>query len=173
MRRLITFITAFCLCVTSFGVLATTVKKASYLFVMRSATATLSKTANGYELTLQQVDPKTLLFSDRPVRKAGIIDTTHFMSAWLKKNSSFNRIPPNAALVFENMTLNKHKIARAIAVELKEPVAIGKQGWRFQIKNLDGKLALGQYRLVSVFIDCLLMGDAGFAIDAEIDNLSF
>ena len=43
-------------------------------------------------------------------------------------------------------------MAQAIAVELTHPVAVN-GGWSYQLTDLQGKLSVGTYDKVSVFID--------------------
>src|SRR3990167_4232248 len=82
-------------------------QKASFLFVLRADTGVITKTDGGYALTLKGMDPKVLYFSDRPVRKAGFIAMTQFMSDWAKGNDSFKANPPNASIVHAALKTNE------------------------------------------------------------------
>jgi hypothetical protein len=128
-------------------------KKIHYLFVMRAAKAVIIKHANGYELTFTNTDPKVLYFSDRPVRKAGLILTAKFMDNWEKAHSNFQVTPPNGALIYSKMNVDQNGVAQGIAIELLNPVQVSNNSWKFQIKDLEGKISAGSYDDVSMFID--------------------
>jgi hypothetical protein len=61
------------------------------------------QTANGLsfndgKLTLTDIAPTTIYFSDRPERMAGHIANAGFFRRWAKENESFKADPPNATL---------------------------------------------------------------------------
>lgn len=68
--------------------------KAEFLFVQ---SARQMRYANG-ELTLVDVSPITVLFSDRPERLAGHMLTEAFVPFWSEGDNSFEDDPPNADL---------------------------------------------------------------------------
>jgi hypothetical protein len=70
------------------------VKQADFLFV-RSARA-MSYDKAGGKLTLHDVSPMTLFFSDRPDRIAGNMRTSAFVPFWSTGTNSFLSDPPNA-----------------------------------------------------------------------------
>ena len=84
---------------------ASQTQQAEYLFVMQADKAIITKTDTGYQLILQATDPRMLFFSDCPVRKAGTLGTSKFMSIWMAPGSSFAKDHPNAAIVFDQMRL--------------------------------------------------------------------
>ena len=127
-------------------------QEASFLFVLSAKTGVITKSDAGYTLTLQGMDDKVLYFSDRPVRQAGFIAMTQFMGDWANGNNSFAVNPPNAAIVHTALKTNTEGVAQAIAVELTHPVAV-KGGWSYQLTDLQGKLGIGTYDKVSVFVD--------------------
>ncbi len=55
----------------------------------------------GQTLTLRNIGPQTLYFSDRPQRVVGHLDTTGFVSEWTMGSDNFRDDPPNAVLAFE------------------------------------------------------------------------
>jgi hypothetical protein len=57
-------------------------------------------TSDGATVTLQDVTPATLYFSDRPERVAGHMATTDFVDLWGEGENSFEADPPNAVLSF-------------------------------------------------------------------------
>jgi hypothetical protein len=69
-------------------------KKVPMLFVQTAKGATL---VNG-RLTLKEVSPLTVYFSDRPTRVAGHIATSEMVPLWSEGKASFLKDPPNATL---------------------------------------------------------------------------
>ena len=57
-------------------------------------------TSDGSTLTLRDVTPATLYFSDRPQRVVGHMTTTDFVELWGEGDNSFEADPPNAVLSF-------------------------------------------------------------------------
>ena len=131
---------------------AKSTQKASFLFVLRAHHGVIAKTSGGYTLTLKGMDDKVLYFSDRPVRKAGFITMTRFMGGWAKGKDSFKDNPPNAAIVHAALKSNEKGIAQAVPLELTNPVRTD-NGWTFHLKNLDGKVSIGNYHGITIFVD--------------------
>ena len=131
-------------------------QKTSFLFVLRADTGVITKSDSGYTLTLKGVDDKVLYFSDRPVRKAGFITMTQFMGDWAAGSNSFKANPPNAAIVHAALKTNAKGIAQALPVELTHPL-IATNGWSFQLKDLQGKISIGSYNGITVFVDSSLI----------------
>ncbi len=57
-------------------------------------------TSDGATLTLRDVTPSTLFFSDRPQRVVGHMTTPDFVELWGEGDNSFEADPPNAVLSF-------------------------------------------------------------------------
>ena len=57
-------------------------------------------TSDGKTLTLTEVTPSTLYFSDRPKRIVGHMTTADFVDLWGEGDNSFEEDPPNAVLAF-------------------------------------------------------------------------
>ncbi|MGA8334560.1 MAG: hypothetical protein WB761_07460 [Solirubrobacteraceae bacterium] len=57
-------------------------------------------TADGTTLTLKDVTPSTLYFSDRPKRIVGHMTTVDFVDLWAEGDNNFEEDPPNAVLSF-------------------------------------------------------------------------
>ena len=55
-------------------------------------------TSDGATLTLRDVTPSTLFFSDRPQRVVGHMTTADFVELWGEGDNSFEADPPNAVL---------------------------------------------------------------------------
>ena len=85
--------------------------KPQFLFVQTSAGM---RFADGV-LTLSDVSPITVLFSDRPERLAGHMATDDFVPFWSEGEDSFESDPPNADLALleqgevENVVLTLHE----------------------------------------------------------------
>jgi hypothetical protein len=56
--------------------------------------------SDGTTLTLNDVTPSTLYFSDRPERVVGHMTTAEFVDLWAEGDNSFEKDPPNAVLAF-------------------------------------------------------------------------
>jgi hypothetical protein len=56
--------------------------------------------SDGTTLTLTEVTPSTLYFSDRPKRVVGHMATADFVDLWGEGDNSFQEDPPNAVLSF-------------------------------------------------------------------------
>ena len=61
-------------------------------------------TSDGATLTLRDVTPSTLFFSDRPERVVGHMTTAEFVELWGEGDNSFEADPPNAVLSFVEPT---------------------------------------------------------------------
>jgi hypothetical protein len=57
-------------------------------------------TSDGPTVTLHDVTPATLYFSDRPQRVVGHMTTADFVELWGEGDNSFAADPPNAVLAF-------------------------------------------------------------------------
>ena len=57
-------------------------------------------TSDGTRMTLKDVTPSTLYFSDRPKRIVEHMSTVDFVDLWAEGDNSFEEDPPNAVLAF-------------------------------------------------------------------------
>ena len=121
---------------------------ADFLFVQTAKSMAFAADIN--RLTLHDVSPVTLFFSDRPERIAGNMATTDFVPFWSEGDDSFQADNPNADLsILENGTL------RQTVVELKDPVIEG-DDLHYTVKIISGEMpVLGDQ--VSLFIDVIGM----------------
>jgi hypothetical protein len=88
-------------------------KEASWLFIQTAQSAQF----DGKTLTLKNVSPSVVMFTDRPARAAEAIPTAAFLASWDKGGAkSFQSDPPNAGLTM----LVDGKLQTA-TVELKQP----------------------------------------------------
>jgi hypothetical protein len=71
-------------------------KEADFLFVQNAKSMTFDK-ANG-NLTLRDISPVTIFFTDRPERIAGNMPTRVFVPFWADGKGSFAKDAPNANL---------------------------------------------------------------------------
>jgi hypothetical protein len=86
------------------------------------------------KLTLDDIAPITVFFSDRPERIAGNMRTTAFVPFWSKGKDSFLSDPPNADVSI----LEGHKLQQFVAV-LQDPVLQG-DSLTYTIKVLRGEM---------------------------------
>lgn len=57
---------------------------------------------DGKRLTLIDVSPRVIWFTDRPEQKTGYMTTEKFLSVWAKGANSFAADPPNVVLVIKD-----------------------------------------------------------------------
>ncbi len=122
-------------------------KHVDWLIVMNARGARLS----GQTLVLEAPQPSAILFSDRPVRKAGHIPTAEVVDLW--KTGSFAKIPPNATVSAFSKDGNS---VSDVVVVLKKPTWEGDK-LSFDVDVLDGDIGKGD-GAVAVFIDTVWFG---------------
>ena len=101
-------------------------------------------------LTLRDVSPSTLYFSDRPERVVGHMTTEQFIAQWTEGPNSFAEDPPNAVLSYVDAGAD---IPEDAVVVLRDPVA-GDGTLTYSIQVLDGVLP-AESGAVTLFIDPL------------------
>lgn len=142
-----------------------TQQKGEFLFIIQAEQATIAKKDDGYELTLNNIPSGVLYFSDRPLRKAGAILSSKFIDGWKKNADAFKTNPPNAAILY-TQDKDKNDLSKAIVVELKNPILINNNSWKFTLRDLEGKITDGTFNHVSIFVDggglTQLVADGGF-----------
>ena len=136
---------------------ATTTQQVEALYVIAAASATVTKQgdAANYRLALQT--PSVNYFTDRPVRKAGAVDTTAFVAAWVKGTDNFSQDNPNAALVAGFDVSDSKQAAREFVV-LKHPVFDAKANtlqFDITVFHKDHVLLQGSFEHAALFIDNL------------------
>jgi hypothetical protein len=124
-------------------------KEGDFLFVQNAKSMTYDK-ATG-KLTLHNVSPVTVMFSDRPERIAGNMRTEAFVPFWSDGNDSFTKDNPNANLSI----LEKHKYTADIVVTLSNPVLKGEK-LSYDVKILEGDMP-AKGGPVALFIDIIGM----------------
>ncbi len=101
-------------------------------------------------LTLQDVSPSTLYFSDRPERVVGHLTNEQFVEQWSEGPNSFLEDPPNAVLSYVGTAADTPSDAVVI---LRDPVAEGTT-LRYSIEVLEGSVP-AESEAVTLFIDPL------------------
>src|SRR6478752_10866543 len=91
-------------------------------------------TSDQSTLTLQDVSPSTLYFSDRPERVVGHMTTEQFVQMWTQGPNCFAEDPPNAVLSYVDTGSDTPDDAVVI---LRDPVA-GEDSISYSIEILDG-----------------------------------
>lgn len=119
-----------------------------YLFVQTAEGLSFE----GDTLTLHDVSPVTVFFSDRPARIAGHGTTAEYVGHWSKGENSFASDPPNAALAILG---DDHEHVEEIVLTLRNP-RLADGNLTYQVSVLDGKIpaAAGAN---SLFIDVIGM----------------
>lgn len=118
-------------------------QKTELLFVQSAGSMSYSDGV----LTLKDVAPLTVFFSDRPQRVAGHMPTKAFMQHWATGKNSFEKDPPNATL----SVFHQNAPATDAVVELTSPKVDGSD-ISFRVKVLSGNVP-AQGGEASLFID--------------------
>ena len=105
-------------------------------------------TSDGATLTLRDVTPSTLFFSDRPQRVVGHMTTADFVELWGEGDNSFEADPPNAVLSFVEPGADAPTDA---VVVIKKPTLKDGQ-LSYSIDVLEGTVPI-QAGPVTLFID--------------------
>lgn len=100
------------------------------------------------KLTLHQVAPTTLFFSDRPDRVTGHVTSREFVDAWGQGKNSFEAVPPNAVL-----SIFHPEGVHDIVVELMNPALAGHE-LSYDVTILDGEMP-GSGGPTALFIDTI------------------
>jgi hypothetical protein len=115
-----------------------------FLFVQSAKSMTYDRSTN--TLTLEDVSPTTLFFSDRPARIVGSMETRAFVPFWTKGRNSFLEDPPNADLsIIEGGALHE-------AVVILENPRLQGNRLTYTVKVIKGSVPEKAIN-VSVFID--------------------
>jgi hypothetical protein len=149
-RRSLVAATAFILAASLLGAAtfatAAEEKKADFLFVQSAKSMSFDPDTS--KLTLENISPVTVFFTDRPDRIAGNMKTSAFVPFWSEGKDSFESDPPNADLsILEGKTLKQ------TVVELQDPVLEG-DNLVYTVKVLKGDMP-AQGTEVAVFIDII------------------
>ena len=105
-------------------------------------------TSDGTTLTLKEVTPSTLYFSDRPKRIVGHMTTVDFVDLWAEGDNNFEEDPPNAVLAF----LEPGDEAPEDAVVVIQQPRLENGELSYSIKTLEGTVPT-QAGPVTLFID--------------------
>jgi hypothetical protein len=119
---------------------------AEFLFVQTSRHMAFDASQN--RLTLRDVSPVTLFFTDRPDRIAGNMQTADFLPFWTEGNDSFQEDPPNADISI----IEGDNLVQAVVV-LRDPVLEGSD-LHYTVQIIGGDMpVLGDN--ASLFIDII------------------
>jgi hypothetical protein len=129
-------------------VAAETEATADFLFVQTALGMTYDP-ATG-RISLQNVNPVTLFFSDRPDRVAGNMETARFVPFWSEGTDSFLSDPPNA-----DLSMIVDGVLQQTVVVLKDPKLEG-DVLSYAVDPVQGEIPLMGAQ-VSVFIDVIGM----------------
>ena len=121
-------------------------KKADFLFVQSAKSMSFDPATN--KLTLDNVSPVTVFFTDRPERIAGNMKTTAFVPFWSEGEDSFESDPPNA-----DISIVDGKTLKQTVVELQDP-GLHCNTLTYTVKILQGDMPAAGTD-VAVFIDII------------------
>lgn len=125
--------------------------KTSLLVVLSAKSGAIKKSADSYHLTLNNVTPRVLWFTDRPNRKAGFISINKFITQWWPK--AFKKSAPNAAEVHASMSAQVNGRMQPLAIELKNP-KLSNGNLSYDIMVLPGDtIKAGTLKTPVLFID--------------------
>ncbi|MDP1604488.1 MAG: hypothetical protein Q8M03_14625 [Legionella sp.] len=111
-----------------------------------------------YQLKLTGVKEYIQFFTDRPTRVAGIYPTKKFLQKWEDGTSttSFNKMPPNAALSAVEVRVLKNKMVNTV-LQLSAPSYNAKQGTlTYTARTLNGDaspIPQRKFKNIALFID--------------------
>jgi hypothetical protein len=104
--------------------------------------------SDGETLTLDEVTPSTVYFSDRPQRIVGHMATDDFVDLWGEGDNSFETDPPNAVLSFLEPG---DDVPEEVVVVIQDPQLDDGQ-LSYSVETLEGALP-AQAGPVTLFID--------------------
>ncbi|MDK3072150.1 hypothetical protein QO034_03425 [Sedimentitalea sp. JM2-8] len=123
-------------------------QKADFLFVQTADG--MAYAADDNRLTLRDVSPTTLFFSDRPERIAGNMSTESFVPFWSEGSDSFLSDPPNA-----DLSIMVNGELRQVVVELRDP-RLAEGNLIYTVKLIEGTMPV-MAENASLFIDVIGM----------------
>jgi hypothetical protein len=86
-------------------------------------------------LTLQDVSPMTVFFSDRPQRIVGHVRNDLFLKKWAEDSNSFKSDPPNAVL-----SVSKDKTPPTSTVVVLNNPRLNGNNLTYDVRTLEGEL---------------------------------
>ncbi len=120
------------------------------LFVMSAKSGNIAQSGQNYSLTLNDVNPHVLWFTDRPNRRAGFVPLSTFLDSWTK---GFAGSPPNAALVHVGMEAQVVGKNQPMVMELSKP-SYQQGALTFHLTDLKGDgVRMGRIEAVNIFFD--------------------
>ncbi len=100
-------------------------------------------------LTLHDVSPSTLYFSDRPQRVVGHVTSTMFVDMWDEGENSFAADPPNAVLAFLE---SGDDVPEDVVTVIRNPRMDG-SALSYDVEVLEGTMPAHAKGGVTLFID--------------------
>lgn len=136
-------------------------EKNDYLFFQSASNASIAKLSeNNYTLTLNETSGFVTYFTDRPVRKAGLMKLSEFLALWKNKaiKNNFAENPPNVAI---DMVTDKGVHQHAIAVVTQPVYKDGVLSYQLHIPA-QKQLNEGKLQYVALFFDDIHWNPGGF-----------
>lgn len=104
-------------------------------------------------LILQNIHYKVLYSATRPKKMQEFIHIDRFMSTWINNRSAFENDPPEVAITYTKMPVDKDGIVHAIPIKLSNPTAKENNSWQFDLAFPKNNIAIGKYQDAALFID--------------------
>jgi len=131
----------------------------SLIFLQQAQFATLKEStlhSGFYLLTLHNVNPYIIYFTQRPDRKKNIVPLQNFVNAWAVGPNSFADNNPNAVIIATNINNTLNKNSPPLIVTLSQPrYDLNKNILQFLVKPLSSQTMLFHqinYDYVTIFI---------------------
>lgn len=137
---------------------------ADFLFVQTARRMSFDRATN--RLTLHEVSPFTVMFSDRPDRIAGNMLTSAFVPFWSRGSDSFLKDPPNA-----DVSIVEGNDLRQVVAVLRDPVLVG-DTLSYTVRVLEGTMP-ETGGSASVFIDIIGMPRTPFSFAGAARRRAF
>ncbi|MFN0065448.1 MAG: hypothetical protein ACKVOH_04345 [Chlamydiales bacterium] len=135
-------------------------KQVEHLYVLHAREGKISSTnTGGGEITLFEVDPSVVFFTDPPAAKAGTLPLTRFVQAW-ETRKKFDFSPPKASFVHIGEK-EKHSFSKMQDLSFTEvPLNLSNPRYnatektlRFTINDFKPEMETKKLQEVTLFLD--------------------
>lgn len=123
------------------------------LFIIRAHHATVSEENGVDKLTLTEAADNVLFLGSRQVNEGGQVALSTFINYWNTDAHSFKTLSSNAVFLYDISNLNNTGVTEGNTVTLSNPVANANGTWTFDIKGVNGQIALGRYHRAVLLIN--------------------
>lgn len=127
--------------------------KATHLFVIAAGNADVTQSGNNFLLTLNDVNARTMYFTNQSGADASVMPTQNFISSWIQADNSFPKSPQQVVIVFNDMLVDSDGVNHGVTVELSNPKVLDDYTWQFDMKDLSGKVMIGDFNETVMYVD--------------------